>query len=372
MKRIMTIVMLAGMSVSVSAAEFSDLQRLRASEMAGVNVPAPELTDTDSAAAVADWDLDAMRFNHNESLRCLRSKDPFEIPAYLFATPPAAGKPETITVFGGTTTGFPADEGKCVNTDKFRSAVRLSEKQRAAYRIPGSPDTLVYANVRHLDRFYVAAIPVDAVYELYYQVAYYKVPLIGARGGHSQVRALFSRPVLLTPQFPANPSEVMEVSSLIFSGQAVGTNPGGFVDPIRTIDGSMLLGLGVYTDQTKLVDQYVEMKGLETRQYRLRRSAEDKRLYARTYLEEADSRRLSTYYILVSNNCNTAQLGILDRIFGMSYNGSQAEAAARANFFDPNSAVLALKARGLTSEADRVINFEKEEASIAFLRNYNR
>ncbi len=367
MKWILTIAVIAGLSGAAGAADLSELQRLRASEIAGLNAAVPA-----AEGAASGWDLDAMRFNHNESLRCLRSKDPFEIPAYLFATPPAAGKPETITVFGGTATGFPADEGKCVNTDKFRSAVRLSEKQRAAYRLPGSPDTLVYANVRHLDRFYVAAIPVSAISELYYQVVYYPVPLVGVRGGHAQVRALFSRPVRLTPQFPASPSEVFEISSLIFSGQAVGTSAGGYFDPLRTIDGSMLLGLGVYTDQAKLFDQYVEMKGQETRQYRLRLSAEQKRRYARAYLEDADSRRLSTYFILTNNNCNTNQFRILDGILKASYTPAQAEALAQLNSFDPNSAVSALEARGLTSEADRVLNFEKEEASVAFLQKYGK
>ena len=366
MKWLIIAAAIAGLSGAAGAEDFSALQRLRASELAGLNAAVP------TAESDAGWDLDAMRFNHNESLRCLRSKDPFEIPAYLFATPPAAGKPETITVFGGTTTGFPADEGKCVNTDKFRSVVRLSEKQRAAYSMPGAPDTLVYANVRHLGRFYVAAIPADAIYELYYQVAYYRVPLAGVRGGHSQVRALFSRPVRLTPQFPADPAGALEVSSLIFSGQAIGTNASGYFDPLRTIDGSMLLGLGVYTDQAKLVDQYVEMKGVETRQYRLRLSADEKRRYARAYLEEADSSRLSAYFLLTSNNCNTTQLRLLDDVLKGTYTAQQAEALARVNSFDPNSAIPALEARGLTSEADRVLNFEKEEASIAFLRNYGK
>ena len=363
MKGIIMAAVIAGMSGAAGAADFPDLQRLGASGLAGIEVPAP---------AAADWDLDAMRFNHNERASCARSEDPFEIPAYLFATPSPAEKPGSITVIGGTSTGYPVDEGKCVNTDKFRAAVRLTDRQRVSYRMPDAPGTLVYANVRHLDRFYAASIPVGAIAELYYQVAYYKVPLIGARGGHAQVRAVFSKPVRLTPQFPANPSEVMEVSSLIFSVQAVGTSPGGYVDPIRTVDGSMLLGLGVYTDQAKLLDQYVEMKCAETRQYRLLLSAGEKESYARAYLEEADSRRLSTYFLLTSNNCNTNQLRILDGILKASYTPAQAEALARTNSFDPDSAVSALKARGITSDAERVVNFEKEEASVAFLRNYKR
>ncbi|MEI7528916.1 MAG: DUF4105 domain-containing protein [Elusimicrobiota bacterium] len=365
MKLLMLAAVIAGMSGAAGAAEFADLQRLRASGITAPEVPAPA-----SGPAAAGWDLDAMRFNHNERVSCLRSGDPFEIPAYLFATPPAAGKPETITIFGGTTTGFPADEGKCVNTDKFRSAVRLSDKQRAAYRMPGSPDTLVYANVRHLDRFYVAAIPVSAISELYYQVVYYPVPLVGVRGGHVQVRVLFSRPVRLTPQFPADPDVALEVSSLIFSGQAVGTSAGINLDPFRSIDGSMLLGLGVYTDQAKLIDQYIEMKGRETRQYRLRLSAEQKQRYARAYLADTDFRRLSTYFILTSNNCSTNQLRIIDSI--LSYTPAQAAELARTNSYDPDSALAALAARGLASEADRVTDFEKEEASAAFLRHYSR
>ena len=357
MKLIMMAAVIAGISGAAGAAEFSDLQRLGASELAGIEVPAPAAA---AGPAAADWDLDAMRFNHNERAGCARSEDPFEIPAYLFATPRARF------------TGYPVDEGKCVNTEKFRAAVRLTDRQRALYRLPGDSGTMVYANVRHLDRFYAAAIPVGAIAELYYQVAYYKVPLIGVRGGHAQVRAVFSKPVRLTPQFPANPSEVIEVSSLIFSVQAVGTSPGGYVDPIRTIDGSMLLGLGVYTDQAKLLDQYVEMKCAEPRQYRLLLSAEEKRRYARAYLEDADSRRLSTYFLLTSNNCNTNQLRILDGILKESYTPAQAAALERTNSFDPDQAVSALEARGLTTDAERVINFEKEEASVEFLRNYKR
>ena len=363
---LMIAAVMAGMSGAAGAAEPADLQRLRAAGIAALEAPAPA-----SGPAAAGWDLDAMRFNHNESVRCLRSGDPFEIPAYLFATPPLE-RPGTITVIGGTSTGYPADLGKCVNTSKFRAAVRLTDRQQALYRMPSGSGTMVYANVRHLDRFYVAAIPVSAISELYYQVVYYPMPLVGARGGHAQVRALFSRPVRLTPQFPPDPAGAMEVSSLIFSVQAVGTSAGGNFDPFLTIDGSMLLGLGVYTDQAKLVDQYVEMNGRETRQYRLRLSAEQRQRYARAYLEDADSRRLSTYFILTNNNCNTSQFRILDGILKAAYTPAQSEALARANSYDPDFALAALKARGLASEADRVINFEKEEASITFLRNYNR
>jgi hypothetical protein len=358
MKKIIIAVLIAGACGTAGAAgaqEFSALQRLGAADLGG-GLQAPDPGAATPSAGQAP-DLAAAGFNHNESLRCVSGGDPFEVPAYLFATPAAEGKPETLTVAGGTITGFPADERKCVDTGKYRPALKLTAQQRGAYGI-GRDGMLAVANVRHLDRFYVAAIPLDAVRDLYFQVAYYRLPVIGPRGGHSQVRVLFSRPVRLVPQYPADPAGAIEVDSLIFSVQAVGTDP-KLVDPLRVVDGSMLLGMGVYTVQCKLADQFREMPGVETRQYRLGLSDAEKKAYVRAYLDEAASRRLSSYFNLLTNNCNTTQFSLLGRV--------RPAGGGSARPYDPDSAALELEARGLIGPGDRLINFEKEEEAAAFL-----
>lgn len=358
MKKILIAALIAivcGTTGPAGAQEFSALQRLGAADLGGgLQAPAP---GAPAPSAGQPAEQETINFKHNESQRCVRGGDPFDVPAYLFATPAAAGKPETLIVAGGTTTGFPADEGKCVNTDKYRPALKLTARQRNAYGI-GRDGTLAAANVRHLDRFYVAAIPPDAVRDLYFQVAYYRLPLVGPRGGHSQVRVLFSRPVRLVPQYPADPAGAIEADSLIFSVQAVGTNP-ALVDPLRVIDGSMLLGMGVYTVQRKLVDQFREMPGVETRQYRLRLSDAEKRAYVSAYLEEADSRRLSSYFNLLTDNCNTTQFSLLARV--------RPAGGGSARPYDPASAAVELEARGLIGPGDRLVNFEREQEAAAFL-----
>lgn len=359
MKKIIIAVLIAGACGTAGAAgaqEFSALQRLGAADLGG-GLQAPDPGAPAPSAGQAP-DLAAAGFNHNESLRCVRDGDPFEVPAYLFATPAPQGKPETITVVGGTMTGFPADEGKCVDTGKYRPALKLTARQRSAYGVGLDKAMLAVANVRHLDRFYVASIPLDAVRDLYFQVAYYRLPVIGPRGGHSQVRVLFSRPVRLVPQYPADPAGAIEADSLIFSVQAVGTDP-KLVDPLRVVDGSMLLGMGVYTVQCKLADQFREMPGVETRQYRLRLSDAEKKAYVRAYLDEAHSRRLSSYFNLLTNNCNTTQFSLLGRV--------RPGGGGSARPYDPASAALELAARTLIGAGDQLINFEKEEEAAAFL-----
>lgn len=349
-----------------SATVFGDLR-----QMGGVSLEeAPAASPVPAPAAAPD--PEALRFNHNESRRCVKGNDPFAVPAYIFATPSPAqlpGDPQTITVFGGSGTGYPSEEGRCVSQKKYRPALRLSAAQRAGYGLAGTADP-VYANVFHLGRFYVAAIPADSVKELYFLVAYYRMPLIGARPGHAQVRAIFSRPARLLPQFPAGQGEALETDSLIFSVQSVATEDDSLSNPIRYVDGSALLAMGVYTVQSGLYNQFVVFPGAETRQYRLRLDAGKREAYVQEYLRQSDMRRLSTYFRGFSINCNSSQLGVLDRVVRGDYTADQLEDMEGLNVFDPAAALAALAARGLTSEEERLVNFEKEPESVEFLAGY--
>lgn len=359
MKNLIAIFLLLLAARPAAAQALAELKNLAGEAGAPVAPPA--------AAAAAD--PEAVRFNHNESERCVTGDDPFAVPAYLFATPAPGqlpGDPQTVTLFGASGTGYPSEEGRCVSQKKYRPAVRLSKAQRGGYGLAGTADQ-VYANVFHLGRFYVAAIPADAVKELYFQVAYYKMPFIGPRPGHVQVRAVFSRPARLLPQYPAGSGGEIETDSLIFSGQAVATEEDSYSNPLRYVDGSALLALGVYTTQSKLYDQFVQMPGQETRQYRLRLDAAGREAYVREYLRQSDTRRLSTYFRLFSSNCNSSQFGILDRVMRGDYSPGQLADLEGLNAFDPAAALAALAARGLASEEDRVVNFEKEPESAAFL-----
>jgi hypothetical protein len=320
-------------------------------------------------------DLERLTFSHNEDLRCKESKDIFEVPAWIYARPVGASLPEGALSLTGPWGAHPTDYNLCVEKTRFRPLLILTQREKKNFQFDDNPSYAYVANVRHVrdnthvNQWYVAAIPLESVTSFVFQVLMIRAPILGVRGGHSQMRVFFGKDVILKPQFPANPKEELRLRELIFSAQGVGS-PGQRLDLLRGIDGSFLMSLGVYTTNAKLFDDFIEFSSDANRQIKLALSKEMMINYLRAWIRDGNNQRLSRQFELLGNNCNSNHFRILDEILQASYTPAQREAMQHVPLFDPDQAERALKARGLVEKA--LLNYEAEPASVQFLATFNR
>lgn len=292
--------------------------------------------------------------SHNEEDRCRTGADPFAIPAFIFAGPARRG-PDRLQ----PDTSHPLDLGGCIDQSRYRAVLPVTERGKAAYGMTGT----VFANVRHEDRYYLASIPVESVRGLVFQIPVFSIPALGPRRSHVQILASFAEPVVLAPQFPANPAQRLTTRELVFSADSVGVTNGARFHPTRNFDGSLLLVNTVATREARLFDLFVEARADTVEQYRLRVTPAESAAYVRTFLRNAEVRRATRQYALDHRNCTTSQFEVLDRV--LDYPSEVRERMGRGTPFDPQTAPDALRKRNLV-EAE-LPAFETEAASRRYL-----
>jgi hypothetical protein len=312
-----------------------------------------------SAAPISDpvfWP--ATTYGHNESAACVTSEDPFDIPAYIFGE--QAKRPPNMLHLKFPNTENPSDNGKCIDRSRYRPVIKLSPAGQEAYGQVEDSDHLVVANVRHFNNFYVARIPVTKIVQMNFLVAIGKMPVLGTRGNHAEMRVFFSEPVKLVAQWPLNSAESLYVNELIFTGNPAGVDQAGRRDPMKNFDGSLLHARGIHTVETRLKDTFVDAHADTEKQFRMAMTARESEAYARLYIRLADTQRFGRHFLLTSLNCNFTQFEILDKVFSARYTPTHAP-------FDPESAEKNLLARGLINRTVTLLPFEKEEFSKKFL-----
>lgn len=302
-------------------------------------------------------------FSHNEDSRCRKTHDPFAIPAFSFRDP-GRGSASRLTY---PNTSHPLDAGRCVDQSRLRTVLVLTPQGRAAYGFSGNADTLVVGNVLHKGVFYVASVPMDAVRELIFHRVLTDFGPIGVRGSHTQIRVNFSRPAVLTPQFPRNPAVRIPMKELIFSTDSVGADEAARMNPTKAFDGSLLLTHTVSTRESRLFDILKQSDAHTITQFRLRLTLSQAAAYARGYLEFADQQRLSRHYILTKQNCHTSQFRVLDRVLRNDYSPAVRARIARSQTFDPHDALNELAKRELLDDSVVLPPFEEEPESRKYL-----
>ncbi len=285
----------------------------------------------------------------NEVERCRTNNDPFAVPAYVFGLLPGEGRSGPIDrpIFK------PSDTGTCVDQRDYRPTLTLSAEETTRYGFENWSDRISVANVRATDGWYTASIPFNAAREANFMVVIRKMVLLGVRGGHAQLRVKFDAPVILTPQWPANPANRIETDELIFSANPTGFDGPSRYDPIKNFDGSLLNARGIHTREESLKHTFSDSHADTEKQYKLDIAGWELALYIKKYIERATETRLTQRFILTYRNCDSTQFEILDSVLSHRYQKIQKP-------FDPEFAKQRLLERNLITEDSELQPFETE------------
>jgi hypothetical protein len=310
-----------------------------------------------TAAAAASTDplfWPSASFGHNEAERCITSSDPFDVPAYIFASKNPFDEGTYPVSF--PITKAPTDLNACVDRSHYRPVLNLSQYGQEAYGQFEDSNHVVVANVRHFDKFYVARIPVTKISHMNFMEAITPMPILGVRGGHAEMRVFFSEPVRLVPQWPYGEGSVLHVRELIFTGNPAGVLPVDRTHPLKNFDGSLLHARGIHTLETRLKDSFVDAPTITEKQYRMKMNAKEFEAYVRYYIRLADTQRLGRNFLLTSLNCNFTQFEVLDKVLSHRYQVSRIP-------FDPEHALKNLRKRKIVDETLVLPDFQLEEAN---------
>lgn len=266
----------------------------------------------------------------------------------------------------------PEHDQECIDLHEFRPALTLLPEEKQAWNLPNSAGHMAIANVRGISQFYVASIPLDSLEWLHFNV-YEARPV----GGHAEVVAHFSQPVILRPQFPAQNTQTRTTFELVLSLQGISSANADFT--LASFDGSFLSAITVSLPEFKLNRINKEKSIVST--YALNLSQPDSIAFVRAFLETANTSRLRTVYNLfgdrnwfyddtlfnlnvngqvvdlfgdVGGNCTTVHLMILDRVLGERYSSVQRGLIRKEflSYFDPAHVLAALQHRGVLTSAD--------------------
>jgi len=177
--------------------------------------------------------------------------------------------------------------GQCVDTCLFRSAKILSVER----------DRVRIANLLHLDRFYVAEIPINAIIEV--DVGFEEF-LTGI--SHVYLRFRFSQPVRLSPGD-------LETSDVIISAE--GVPPKG--ERYKFVESS----LGRYLHAYRILSveearaRMVKRLHHSIKQFKLSLTPEQQRRLLLNGLARSESHSFNTKYDLLTNNCATSAVDLL-------------------------------------------------------------
>lgn len=300
---------------------------------------------------------------HNENTVCLNAEvdDPFAIPAQVFS-PWKIHLPDPF--------GTPRDLGKCVDTKRFRSVVTLTPEGIKNYGLTEFTDHLIVGNVRHLEDYYVAAIPLHAAEDFVYQIEVRQMSVLGVRPGHGQMLVEFSEPVTLIPQTRVKKLTRAQVNELIFTVNAVGVDKPSRGDVIKNIDGSLLLAMGIHTVDARLWDGFIESETNTLPQFRVDMPQDAKAAYISAFVEDGNKHRLGRHFFLPKSNCNSNQFRIIDSVLSETYTRKQRWDIRWADRLDPKNALHALKVRGLADDTSAMDPFEQDPRAQTFFERW--
>ncbi|MBW2527584.1 MAG: hypothetical protein JRI23_25605, partial [Deltaproteobacteria bacterium] len=253
------------------------------------------------------------------------------------------------------------DQGACLDTTMFR-AVRLlrdADYVDAAYRYDfagaqqalaatGNPELAashyaLAANVKHAGEFWVAEIPLMAgsMHDAYYLIEEFELKVVENlppvmvdlleqflpeelaelqqapfTAAHGMFRFSFQdgSPVVVKPQFPADPTRRDSFHELVLSVHAV-SNVAGEYDPVEGMQDAYGTARGVYSVREK-VDMSIGQLGNTIRQWRVELDSNTMRRILLAYLSRSTDHGLDDAYNTATRNCGSELFESLEDALG--------------------------------------------------------
>lgn len=259
------------------------------------------------------------------------------------------------------------DKGRPIKTDLFRPIQIIPPSMARQFGFSPRPGEIFIANLNHMNEFYVAGIPLDAVSQVIYQIQKFheQVPALA----HGQIRLKFRDTVVLRPQ-KENQGSAIATTDLVFSMHAVGADH-EYEPVIKGTDGSYSLVLGVFTTETKVAEN--ARRGFSVEQWRLNLSQDQKRAYILRYLELSQKWGYFKPYHTRDHNCGSEMIKILDAVIGYSSKpGEEADLTDSLGERYPFLVVPALRKRGLVGNAKDSRDYDLEKDPESWIRSIYR
>lgn len=207
-------------------------------------------------------------------------------------------------------------KGQCLDTRWSRPVFRLSEGDAwSMYGLRATTDRWVVANIYDVDRYYVAAIPMNRISAITYQIE--SLPQeVGTPAGHSMLRVTFSEPIEMRPQFPADSRQRLLVNDLVLSVHA-GLGRNQTFDLLNHgLDDSYVVIWGIYTLRNKVKDSLLR-HGNVIRQLRLDLTPAQRQKVLSAYVKKSQANSYMRTYNVLTRNCSTEILSNLHETLGV-------------------------------------------------------
>ncbi|MEN9809068.1 MAG: hypothetical protein RLZZ488_635 [Pseudomonadota bacterium] len=243
------------------------------------------------------------------------------------------------------------NKGKCHDTRKARSLVRLSAEDAQKYG--GSvKDVLTVANISHKGKFYVGHIPLNSLKAAIFHLEYFPAVV---PAGHTQLRLQFDEklPVTLISQSKSEPTSVERVTDLVMSVEALG-QPGFQYDIFKGMDNQF----GAIYRLTSLEEKYDHMVRKQNHRVEQWKMGVDKngqpgishaelRTILEKYVAKSESLGMNAMYHTIKLNCTNEIMAALDDGIEYSLREKFGKFTAKSTDFYPNVIRISLIKRGL-------------------------
>lgn len=256
--------------------------------------------------------------------------------------------------------------GRCLDTSDERSIRILSRDQAARYGMkPGGERTLVFANLRHAGRYWVAEVDPQAVEEVILQVEYFPAIVPAA---HTQLCFRF-RPgqgPRLVPQAGPADSGVTRLPDLVYSVEAAFLVDGEPYDLVKGMQDHYATAYRFVSLEDRYRSMVLEQHH-RVEQIGLKLTAEDRRRLLIRSLRDSDAAQLGRMYHTLALNCTTELMRAIDR--SVTYSAWERVMTAVTFVLDrvPTQCRGQLALRGLLPEHDRPLPDLDKDRSLTFL-----
>ena len=239
-------------------------------------------------------------------------------------------------------------KGRCLYTRELRSLRLLSKEAAAARGLPARPGLLYLANVRHADRFWLAAVDPRAVEAAIVQIEYFPAIVPAA---HTQLRFRFApgRGPVLVPQRRGGRQDPVRLRDLVYSVEAVPVVGGDAYDLVKGMEDHF----GTAYRMVSLSDRYHRMVVIDhhrVMQLRLRLTPRERRDLFVHAVRLGDRCGMKLMYHTLARNCTTELVRVIDQTVAYSPWRSAFKNAAFFMCSIPTELPHTLRIRGLLED----------------------
>lgn len=215
---------------------------------------------------------------------------------------------EPVHKLGSTISG----KARCLNSAMFRpvSVVKTSELEVLQNRqLIEAPGVTLVRNVRHLEKYWVASIPLNEIKDAIFQIHYFGI-ITPSPLAHAQIRVRFNEPVVLYRQ-QVGSTERVSVRDLVFTVNAA-TAPGESFDPFSgLVDDYVSIWRIISLDEVQAsMNSNPRYRTVE--QIKLNLSKTDVQKYVEHFIAKSTKAGVTHPYNTLFVNCGHGQFEIFD------------------------------------------------------------